>query len=57
MDVIDGGTKVKVALRRLLRPEEVREEEERKMKEAAERAAGSGGKAPKAGAWGGLPGR
>lgn len=57
LDVIDGGTKVKVALRRLLRPEEVREEEERKVKEAAERAAGSGGKAPKAGAWGGLPGR
>jgi hypothetical protein len=54
--VIDGGTKVKIALRRMLRPDEVREEEERKVKEAAERAAGNGG-GKKAGAWGGLPGR
>ncbi|EFN57265.1 hypothetical protein CHLNCDRAFT_143829 [Chlorella variabilis] len=56
LDPIDGGTKVRIALRRLLDPEAVKREEERKKKEAeAAKAKAAGEK--KAGAWGGLPGR
>ena len=58
LDPIDSGTKVALALRRVLNPKAV-EEEERKKKEAAEAAkAAGGGKAEgggKAGAWSGLP--
>ena len=60
LDPIDGGTKVLLALRRVLNPREV-EEEERKKKEAEEaaKAAGGGGNrsGKAAGSWGGLPGR
>ena len=56
LDPIDSGTKVQLALRRVLNPKQV-EEEERKKKEAAaaKEAGGPGGNKP-AGAWGGLPG-
>lgn len=61
LDPIDGGTKVRIALRRLLNPEAVKAEEEAKRKaaEEAKKAAAEGGDGAgkKAGAWGGLPGR
>ncbi|KAL4434009.1 hypothetical protein ABPG75_000450 [Micractinium tetrahymenae] len=61
LDPIDGGTKVRIALRRLLNPDLVRREEEarRKAAEEAKTAAAEGGDrgGMKAGAWGGLPGR
>lgn len=61
LDPIDGGTKVRIALRRLLNPELVKREEEAKKKAEEERkaAAAAGGDRGnmKAGAWGGLPGR
>lgn len=60
LDPIDGGTKVLLALRKVLNPKEV-EEEERKKKEAEEAAKAAGGDAKRsgkaAGSWGGLPGR
>lgn len=60
LDPIDTGTKVALALRRVLNPKAVAEEErKRKEAEAAakEEAAKGGRGAKKAGAWGGLPGR
>ena len=60
LDPIDGGTKVRLALRRLLNPERYKAEQEAKKKaeeEAkAKAAAGRGGGTGKAGSWGGLPG-
>eukprot|EP00887_Chlorella_sp_A99_P003549 scaffold7.g3549.t1 len=56
LDPIDGGTKVRIALRRLLDPEAAKREEERKKKEE-EAAKAAAAKNKKAGSWGGLPGR
>lgn len=54
LDPIDGGTKVMLALRRMLNPKAVAEEEKKKKEEAAEKAKDSRG-SMKAGAWSGLP--
>ena len=57
LDPIDGGVKVRVALRRVLDPEAAKREAEAAKKaaaEAAKAAEGSRGKM-KAGAWKGLP--
>jgi magnesium chelatase subunit I len=57
LDPIDGGTKVRIALRRAADPEAARREEETRKKAEAEAKAGSGAErgAMKAGAWKGLP--
>lgn len=56
LDPIDSGTKVHVALRRVLNPRAAKEEEEAK-KRAAEEARAAAQANKKAGTWGGLPGR
>ncbi|KAI3434724.1 hypothetical protein D9Q98_002785 [Chlorella vulgaris] len=57
LDPIDGGTKVRIALRRLLNPEAAKAEEAKKKKAAEEAAAAAAAENKKKGAWGGLPGR
>ncbi|GAB4818168.1 hypothetical protein N2152v2_005214 [Parachlorella kessleri] len=57
LDPIDGGTKVKLAMRRVFRPAEAKAEAEAKKKAEEEAKAAAGTRAgQKAGAWGGLPG-
>lgn len=56
LDPIDTGTKVALALRRVLNPKEVEEEERKKKEEAAAAKAAEGNRSgKKAGAWSGLP--
>lgn len=58
LDPIDGGTKVRIALRRMLNPDAYKAEQERKKKEEEAAKAAAGDRAgKKAGAWSGLPGR
>jgi len=56
LDPIDGGTKVRIALRRILDPEAAKREAEKRKKEAEEAKAKAASE-KKAGSWGGLPGR
>lgn len=56
LDPIDGGIKVRIALKRVLRPEEAKAEEAAKKK-AAEEAKKQAKANKTAGAWGGLPAR
>jgi magnesium chelatase subunit I len=53
LDPIDGGTKVRIVLKRILRPDEARADEAAKKK-AAEEAKAKAKENKKAGSWGGL---